>query len=70
MMTRTARGHTARPLMADKSELAMFLLIQAAAIVRVFGGMVSPRLYVASIQLSALLWAAALACTHSVTGGC
>ena len=27
MMTRTARGHTARPLVADRFELAMFLLI-------------------------------------------
>ena len=60
MMTRTARGHTGRLLAADGFELAMFLLVQAAAIVRVFGGIVSPGLYLASVQLSALLWAAAL----------
>ena len=60
MMTRTARGHTARPLVADRFEFAMYLLVQAAAVVRVFGGMVSPALYLASIQLSGLLWAAAL----------
>ena len=59
MMTRTARGHSGRPLVADGFELAMFLLVQAAAIVRVFGGMVSPGLYMASVQLSGLLWAAA-----------
>ncbi len=59
MMIRTARGHTARPLLADGFELTCFLLVQAAALVRVFGGMVSPGLYMASIQLSALLWAAA-----------
>lgn len=59
MMTRTARGHTGRPLKADVFEVVMFLLIQIAAIVRVFGGIVSPRLYVVSIQLSGLLWAAA-----------
>jgi uncharacterized protein involved in response to NO len=59
MMTRTARGHTARPLAADRFELAMFLLIQAAAVVRVFGGMAVPGLYLPSIQLSGLLWAAA-----------
>lgn len=58
MMTRTARGHTGRPLIADGFELTAFLLIQIAAIVRVFGGMASPALYLASIQLSALLWAA------------
>ena len=59
MMTRTARGHTARPLLADGFELAMFVLIQIAALVRVFGGMVSPALYLPSIQISGVLWAAA-----------
>ncbi|MBL8416540.1 MAG: NnrS family protein [Propionivibrio sp.] len=56
MMTRTARGHTGRPLVADGFEIAMFLLIQAAAIIRVFGGIASPGLYMASIELSGLLW--------------
>lgn len=59
MMTRTARGHTGRPLEADGFELTSYLLVQGAALVRVFGGMASPELYPASIQLSALLWAAA-----------
>jgi len=59
MMTRTARGHTARPLVADGYELTCFLLVQVAAVVRVFGGMASPGLYLASVQLSGLLWAAA-----------
>lgn len=60
MMTRTARGHTGRPLRADGWETAMFVLVQLAAVVRVFGGMASPGLYMASVQLSGLLWAAAL----------
>ena len=59
MMTRTARGHTARPLLADGWEITCFLLIQAAALVRVFGGMVSATLYLPSIQVSGLLWALA-----------
>jgi uncharacterized protein involved in response to NO len=59
MMTRTARGHTARPLLADGWELTCFLLIQAAALVRVFGGMVSASLYLPSIQVSGVLWAIA-----------
>jgi len=59
MMTRTARGHTGRLLAADGFEVAAFLLIQGAAAARVFCAMASPGLYVASIQLSALLWAAA-----------
>lgn len=58
MMTRTARGHSGRPLQADRWELAMFVLIQVAALVRVFGGMTPPA-YLASVQLSGLLWAAA-----------
>jgi uncharacterized protein involved in response to NO len=57
MMTRTARGHTGRPLLADRFESGMFLLIQVAAIIRVFGGMASLGLYLASIELSGLLWA-------------
>lgn len=59
MMTRTARGHTARPLVADGYELTCFLLVQAAALVRVFGGLASAALYVPSIQVSGVLWAAA-----------
>ena len=58
MMTRTARGHTARPLIADRFELAMFALVQVAAVVRVFGGM-APAAYVASVQLAGFLWSAA-----------
>jgi len=59
MMTRTARGHTARPLAADGYELTCFLLVQAAAAVRVFGDMASSSLYLPSIQVSGVLWAAA-----------
>jgi uncharacterized protein involved in response to NO len=59
MMTRTARGHTARPLMAERPELACFLLVQAAALVRVFGPLVFPAAYLASVKVSALLWSAA-----------
>ena len=59
MMTRTARGHTGRSLVADRFELSMFLLIQVAALVRVFVGIAIPALYVMSIQLAALLWAGA-----------
>lgn len=59
MMTRTARGHTGRPLRADRFEIAMFLLIQAAAVIRVFGGIASPNLNTTSIELSGVLWAGA-----------
>ncbi len=59
MMTRTARGHTGRPLIVDRFEITVFLLIQVAAVVRVVGGIASPGLYSVSVQLSALLWSAA-----------
>jgi uncharacterized protein involved in response to NO len=58
MMTRTARGHTGRLLAADRWELAMFVLVQLAAAVRVLGGMAPPA-HLAAMQLSALLWFAA-----------
>jgi uncharacterized protein involved in response to NO len=59
MMTRTARGHTGRPLLADGFELTMFVLIQMAALIRVFGAMISPGLYLPGVQISSVLWAAA-----------
>lgn len=58
MMTRTARGHTGRPLRADGYETACYVMILLAAVVRVFGAMVAPSLYLPSIQVSAGLWAA------------
>jgi len=60
MMVRTARGHTGRQLLADRPETAMFVLMQAAAIIRVFAGLASPGLYLPGIQFSAALWAMAL----------
>ena len=65
MMTRTARGHTARPLVADGYELTCFLLIQAAAFVRVFGGMVSAAWILPSAVISGVLWSAAF-CIYAV----
>ena len=59
MMTRTTRGHTGRPLHADRYEVASYLFVQGAAIVRVGGGIITPSLYASSVQLSGLLWAAA-----------
>ena len=58
MMSRVARGHTARPLSADRFDQAMFLLVQAAAAVRVFGGL-APAGFMPSVQVSGLLWAVA-----------
>lgn len=45
MMTRTARGHTARPLKAGRTEVAAYWLVCIAAVVRVVGALLdSPSL--------------------------
>ena len=59
MMTRTARGHTGRNLQADRFEVAAYILVQAAAIVRVFGGLALPAFYLASVYGAAACWSAA-----------
>jgi len=60
MMTRTARGHTGRPLTADAGETAMFVLISVAAVVRVVGGLVLPEsFYLATVALAGACWALA-----------
>lgn len=61
MITRTARGHTGRPLVADGFEVTCYLLVALAAVIRVFGAMLSPDAYVASIVASAACWSAAFA---------
>jgi uncharacterized protein involved in response to NO len=61
MMTRTARGHTGRPLVADRYEVACYLLILAAALVRVFGPAAVPSAYTATVALAAVLWSASYA---------
>ena len=61
MMTRTALGHTGRLLVAGRLESAMFILIQAAALVRVAGGLFAPTHHLSNIRLSGLLWSLAFA---------
>ena len=59
MMTRTARGHTARPLAAGRAEIAAYVLVQLAAAVRVFLPLLLPAAYTTAVVLSAILWSAA-----------
>ena len=61
MMTRTARGHTGRPLVADGFEVACYVLVQCAALTRVFGAMLLPDGYVYTVVVSAICWSAAFA---------
>jgi len=59
MMTRTARGHTGRPLVADPYEVSCYVLIQLAALIRVLGGMLLPAIYLWTVVGSALCWSTA-----------
>ena len=58
MITRTALGHTGRPLVAGRAELTMYVLVTLAAAVRVFGPLAWPAAPVAANTVAALLWAA------------
>jgi uncharacterized protein involved in response to NO len=58
MMTRTARGHTGRPLLADNWDVACYLLVIAAALVRVLLPLAAPALTVHAVLCSAALWSA------------
>ncbi|MGD8477263.1 MAG: NnrS family protein [Burkholderiales bacterium] len=59
MMTRTALGHTARPLQARKAEVFCYAAIQLAAIMRVFLPLAFPSLYLQAIIGSGVLWSLA-----------
>ncbi len=61
MMTRTALGHTGRKLVAGRAEVACYALIAVAAVVRVFGPLVSATLTTPSVLVSAMLWSAGFA---------
>jgi uncharacterized protein involved in response to NO len=58
MMTRTARGHTARPLRADRFDVACYVLVLSAGLTRVLVPMLWPLATLASLQASAVLWSA------------
>jgi len=60
VMTRASLGHTGRPLVAPAAMVAAYLLLAAAALVRVFGPAVSGD-YHAVIALAGLFWSSAFA---------
>jgi uncharacterized protein involved in response to NO len=61
MITRTARGHTGRPLHVGGLEVLAYVLVQLAAIARVLLPIVLPGAYGALVGISAALWCAAFA---------
>lgn len=60
MMTRTARGHTARPLLADRWDIACYVLVALAALVRVVFGGLWPSAASMGLLTSAFLWSAGM----------
>ena len=61
MMTRTALGHTGRPLKAGRADVACYLLVLAAALVRVLVPLLAPAQLVNAVLGSAALWSGGFA---------
>jgi uncharacterized protein involved in response to NO len=61
MMTRTARGHTGRPIAASKAEVLAYTLVMAAAVLRVFVPLLVPTLYSVALVAAAAAWSVAFA---------
>lgn len=59
MMTRSALGHSGRPLKPTLIEVAIYYLIVLSAVVRVFGVLLYPQAYFAILAISALCWVGA-----------
>jgi uncharacterized protein involved in response to NO len=56
MMTRSALGHSGRPLVAGPAEIAAFVLLQLSAIVRVLAAPIMPGAYREAMIVAGLLW--------------
>ncbi len=61
MITRTALGHTGRPLRAGPTEIVCYWLLIAAALVRVFGPWLAPGATSVWVDLAGACWVAAFA---------
>jgi uncharacterized protein involved in response to NO len=61
MMTRTARGHTGRPLRADRRDVACYVLVTSAALVRVAVPLALPDTYRLTVIAAGACWATAFA---------
>lgn len=59
MMTRTALGHTGRLLRAGRMEVAAYLAVLAAGLVRVFVPLLVPAWLLPAVGVSAALWSLA-----------
>lgn len=59
MVTRTARGHTGRPIQVSGLEVVAYLLVMLAAVLRVFLPLIAPELLVVSLIGAATAWSLA-----------
>ena len=59
MLTRTARGHTGRPLQVSRAEVLAYVLVMAAAVLRVLVPLVAPQWYLSSLVVAAAAWTVA-----------
>ena len=61
MMTRTARGHTGRPLRVSRLEVSAYLLVAGAALARVVLPLLAPQYFVIWLVAAATAWGLAFA---------
>jgi len=59
MITRTARGHTGRPLAVAGPEVLAYAMVMIGAVLRVFLPLLAPALYSTALMVAAALWSAA-----------
>ena len=59
MLSRTARGHTGRPLVPSRAEVLAYALVMLAAVLRVLLPLLLPSLYTVSLVASAVAWSVA-----------
>lgn len=59
MITRTARGHTARPLQVGRAEALAYVLVTGAAVLRVFLPLVAPAATSLALSAASVAWSAA-----------
>jgi len=59
MITRTARGHTGRPLVASKPEVLAYVLVILAAVLRVLLPLALPQATLAAFSAASFAWSAA-----------
>jgi uncharacterized protein involved in response to NO len=58
MITRTSRGHTGKPLTADRRDIASYTLVMAGSALRVFGPLVAPQFFLFWVTTAGLCWIA------------